>query len=413
MAALIGFGLGSGYLTKKEGAKLAKGIHPEKEFPITEYKSFAIVLFAHNDAPWCERALRSIFAQDYDYFRVLFIDDGSRDDTYEKVKDFVVANQQEHRVILMRNETEMGVISSLYRIAGHCLDREVVVPLLLSDWLAGPGVLSSLNRAFQNPDVWITCGKTLHYPSYEFLDLPEWNGKKIEKQGYSDYEGLRAFYAALLKQLPLQNTASKNFSLVPLLELAGGRVKNILEPLSFRNRVSPNSVHSHAAFAHHYAPLVAFPKNEIRSPEADVIVFSNDRPLQLFAVLESLQRYATGVRRISVVYRASDKYASAYSQMKETFPDISFALEGERLNKSLAEYVLLAKDELVLKEAVDLKACIEAMEKTHADHFFLGAIEAPSSKMTLSDQMIAFTPEKASTMALLRKESIQECKRMK
>ncbi len=417
-AALIGFGLGSGYLTRGEGAKVVAGIHPEKEFPITEYKSFAIVLFAHNDAAWCERALYSIFAQDYDYYRVLFIDDGSRDDTYEKVRDFVIANQQEHRVILMRNETEMGAISSLYRVAGHCLDREVVVPLLLSDWLIGPQVLSSLNRAFQNPDVWIGCGKTLTYPSYAFLDLPEWNWKKIEKKGYSDYEGLRAFYAALLKQLPLQNAFAKNFSLIPLLELAGGRVKNILEPLSFRNCVSPNSSQSRSIFGaspitHHYAPLSAFPKSEIRSPEADIVVFSNDRPLQLFAVLESIQRYAIGFRRIAVLYRASDKYASAYSQMKEIFPDISFAMEGERWNESLAEYVLLAKDELVLKETVDLKVCMEAMEKTHADDFFLGVIESPSNKMTLSAQLIAFTPEKAPAMALLRKDSIKECKRMK
>jgi glycosyltransferase involved in cell wall biosynthesis len=269
--AALGFGLGSGYFPRKEGAKVAAKIHPEKEFPISEFKSFAIVLFAHNDAAWCERALRSIFSQDYEYFRVLFIDDGSRDDTYEKVRDFVLANQQEHRVILIRNETEMGAISSLYRVAGHCLDREVVVPLLLSDWLSGPDVLSSLNRVFQNPDVWIACGRTLSYPSYEFLDLPDWNIKTIGKKGYADYEGLRAFYAALLKQLPPQNAFAKNFSLVPLLELAGGRVKNIFEPLSFRNRVFPNS--SKPPVTHHFAPLAEFPKNSVSPLEADTVLF--------------------------------------------------------------------------------------------------------------------------------------------
>jgi len=235
--ALLGFGLGSGYLPRKGGVKTAAGIHPEREFPLREYKSFAIALFAHNDASWCERTLNSIFSQDYEHFRVLFIDDGSRDDTYERVKNFVVANQQEHRVILMQNEKQMGTLSSLRRIAGYCQDGEIMVPLLLSDWFTHPNVLSSLNGAFQNPDVWIVCGKSLGYPSYEFLELPDWTNKK---KSFSDYQGLRAFYAALLKQLPEQNESIKNFSLIPLLELSGGRIKNVPEPLSFHNNVLAN-----------------------------------------------------------------------------------------------------------------------------------------------------------------------------
>ena len=60
-----------------------------------------------------------------------------------------------------------------------------------------------------------------------------------EKKGYSDYQGLRAFYGALLKQLPQPTTLAKDFSLIPLLELSGGRVKNLPEPLSFHNIVLP------------------------------------------------------------------------------------------------------------------------------------------------------------------------------
>ena len=227
-AALLGFWYGSGVLPRKERMKAVAGIHPEKEFPVREYKSFVIALYAHNDAAWCERTLSSIFSQDYEHFRILFIDDGSRDDTYERVNDFVVANQQEHRVILMRNERQMGVGPSLQRIAGHCLDHEVVVPLRLSDWLTNQNVLAAVNGAFQNPDVWIVCGRTLCYPSYEFLELPDW-----KKGGYSDYEGLRAFYASLLREVSLTD-----FSLVPLLERSGGRVKNVLAPTLFRNQAN-------------------------------------------------------------------------------------------------------------------------------------------------------------------------------
>jgi hypothetical protein len=408
-AALVGFGFGSGHLSKGKGVKVIAKIHPEKEFPMREFKSFVIVLFAHNDAAWGEEALRSVFAQDYDYFRVLFVDDGSQDNTFEKVKEFVIANQQEHRVILMRNEIELGAVASFYRIASYCQDREVVVPLFLSDWFAGSKVLSSLNQAFQNPDVWIACGKTLSYPSYEFLDLPEW--KKIEKQGYADYQGLSAFYAALLKQLPLQHTFTKGFSLIPLLELAGGRVKNIFEPLSFRNLILPRV--SPPPISRHFSPLAAFPESKSRPFEADVVLFSNDRPLQLFSVLESIQQFTSGVYRVSVFYRASDPFISAYDQMKEVFPDVVFLTEEERLTESPTEYVLLAKDEWALKGAIDLDLCIEAMEKTHADNFCLNAIELPADTMTLSDQLVAFTPQKAPSMALMRKSFFKECKQMK
>ncbi len=237
IATLFGFSLG--YLPSTKGAKVQPGIHPEKEYAISKLNSFAIVLIAHNDALWCEQALGSLFAQDYDHFRLLFIDDGSQDDTYEKVQEFVLANKEEHRVILMRNEKELGAAASLSRLASHCLNHEIVLPLSARDWLTSPDVLSSLNHTFQNPDVWIVCGKTLNYPSYDFLPLPEWNLKKIEKKGYSDYQGLRAFYGALLKQLPQPTTLAKDFSLIPLLELSGGRVKNLPEPLSFHNIVLP------------------------------------------------------------------------------------------------------------------------------------------------------------------------------
>ena len=36
---------------------------PEKEGPILEPKSFVVVIYAYNQALWCERSLRSVFEQ--------------------------------------------------------------------------------------------------------------------------------------------------------------------------------------------------------------------------------------------------------------------------------------------------------------------------------------------------------------
>jgi glycosyltransferase involved in cell wall biosynthesis len=157
-AVLAGFGLGMGIpFTWK---------HSEEAAVIDEMKSFAVVLIGRNDAPWIERSLRSIFEQDCESLRLVFIDDGSRDETYEKVRDFIVKNGQEGRAILMKNEIPLGFETSLCRAAEQCQDEELVVPLRGKDWLLNPSVLSRLNAAFQSKETRAVVGAAILYPTY-------------------------------------------------------------------------------------------------------------------------------------------------------------------------------------------------------------------------------------------------------
>ncbi len=59
LAALGGLWFGKAPVVKK-GAVL-KNIHPEKNYPVAEHKSFVVVIYASNQAFWCERTLRSVF----------------------------------------------------------------------------------------------------------------------------------------------------------------------------------------------------------------------------------------------------------------------------------------------------------------------------------------------------------------
>src|SRR3990167_1367437 len=178
-------------------------IDPGKSFPLVEHKSFALILYAHNQATWIERTLRSIFEQEHDYLRVILMDDGSTDGTSEKAQSFIVDAKQEHRVILIRNETALGPVACLYRAIDSCLDREIVIPLDAKDWLVNPFVLSRLNAVYQNPQVWLTLGQSIQYPSYEIPELPNLDPKRIEKQGYIgfDLSGPCSFYAGLFKKI--------------------------------------------------------------------------------------------------------------------------------------------------------------------------------------------------------------------
>src|SRR5271154_2417996 len=54
---------------------------------------------------------------------------------------------------------------------------------------------------------------------------------------------------------------------------------------------------------------------------ADLIIFSYDRPLQLYAFLESVQRYVTGIGQTSIIYRTSGQdFDAGYQIVQSTFP---------------------------------------------------------------------------------------------
>lgn len=366
IVALGGFWFGkSPQIPKKEFAGRL-----EKEFPITEHKSFVIVIYGHNQDQWCERALRSVFEQDYDHYRVILVNDASIDQTEEKAKQFIEDNHQDEKVILMRNETRLGLVASLYRAIDSCLDKEIVIPLYAKDWLSSPMVLQKLNIAYQNPNVWLTLGQTIDYPTYAIRD-----------------EGQTSYYAAVFKQLRLKDLFSHGrFAtnaeayLAPLKQISGGRIRNLQEPISFLNLSPPRREEAAPTEIASYAPLASFPAPRSLK-QADILVFSCDRPLQLYACLESIQRYVTSFANLTVLYRSSNEaFDDGYEKVKDAFPAVRFVTQSgndfkPKLEKILfnspSEYILFGADDLIAKDFVDLKVCMEQMEKTGAYGFYL------------------------------------------
>ena len=245
-------GLWFGKIGTKKNPKILSHINPDKEYPLAEHKSFVIVVYAHNQANWCKRVLHSIFEQDYDHYRIVMIDDASIDGTEQISKEFIVENNQDEKVIFIRNENFLGPVASLYRIVDNCLDREMIIPLDAKDWFTSPNVLNQLNFAFQNPDVWIATGRAIEYPTY-----------KIQEGGPI------CCYVALLKQLcltdPPQNggghvSLPKSY-LKALEALSGGRIRRIEEPLGFFNASSRRDK-APADDLPSYRPLASFPESK-------------------------------------------------------------------------------------------------------------------------------------------------------
>ncbi len=366
--ALTGFWFGSSPVAPQKKEKQLQ-VLPEKEYPLSEHKSFVIMVYAHNQELWCERALRSVFEQDYDHYRVVLIDDGSIDQTEKKAKQFIVDNNQDDKVIFIRNETRLGPVASLYRAIDACLDREIIIPLDAKDWLSTPKVLDRLNLSYQNPDVWLTFGQVIDYPSYAIRD-----------------RGQISYYAALFKQLRLNDLFSEGqfvmqqeVYILPLQEMSGGRICNLKEPVAFANLAAPIHQESPSFEIGEYSPLASFP--EPFSPQkVDILIFSNDKPIQLYACLESVQRYISNFEHLTVLYKATHRsFGAAYEKVKSAFPLVRFVEEPKgafqsKLEKivfgSPSKYILFGTDELIVKDFVDLKACAYQIEKTGAYGFY-------------------------------------------
>lgn len=243
-----------GYFMGKKQAPVSFANTETAEFPLTEYKSFAIVVYACNQASWCQRTLRSVFEQDYDHYRVVFVDDASNDGTFEKARDFIVESNEERRVILIRNETRLGPVGSLYRAIDGCLDREIAIPIDAKDWLAHPSVLSRLNGLYQNPDVWLACGQAVEYPSYSILEAADSNAPC-------------SFFAGLMKQIRLEDLcvegqfamAKKTYQ-IPLRQLAGHRSAYLGKPLAFYNQSACLKQVDSTGPVSSYSPLAEFPR---------------------------------------------------------------------------------------------------------------------------------------------------------
>ncbi|MDX8430980.1 MAG: hypothetical protein SNF33_04155 [Candidatus Algichlamydia australiensis] len=124
----------------------------------------------------------------------------------------------------------------------------------------------------------------------------------------------------------------------------------------------------------------------ICAQKADLIIFSYDRPLQAYALLESAEQHVTGIEKVVVLFRASNpEYEQGYEEVAKQFPDTKFIQQSHRyakedfkplLMKALSRecrspYLFFAVDDIVIKDQIDLPLCISYLEKYKAEGFHL------------------------------------------
>lgn len=227
---------------------------------VKESKPFVIIIPSYNNEVYVERNLISVLSQEYDNYRVIYIDDSSTDNTYEKVLTCIKEQDKMERVNLIRNETNRKALCNLYHAIHSCRDEEIVILLDGDDWLSNNSVLKELNRYYNDPNVWLTYGQYITYPKYELgisrepifkAHLKYGNLRKVGPFSKSTdwfFSHLRTFYAGLFKKIKKEDllyngeffSSAWDFAILfPMVEMAREHAVYIPNVLYIYNRETP------------------------------------------------------------------------------------------------------------------------------------------------------------------------------
>lgn len=224
------------------GKRLSKKVHEKRWLPhvnwarpvdAVEEKAFVITIPSYCNAKYYEQNLHSVFSQNYDNYRVIYVDDASPDGTYEKVKAYVTEKGQWHRFILMKNEVNRGSMFNHVLMSQYYRDDEIVVALDGDDFLASNDVLKELNRVYADPEVWATYGQHISYPDYNTSSLEPQTFSTLKKGIVRELpwftSALRTFYGGLFHRINAEDflyegaflpMASDLAYICPILEMA-------------------------------------------------------------------------------------------------------------------------------------------------------------------------------------------------
>jgi glycosyltransferase involved in cell wall biosynthesis len=236
-------------------ARAKKNTHISAPLP---EKSFVIIVPSYNNSAYCEQNILSILNQQYHNFRVVFIDDASKDDTFDKVKGLVDRSSHPEKVAMVKNPENQGSLKNLYTAIHGCKDNEIVVRVDGDDFLAHPFVLKRLNKVYSKSDIWMTYGNYLDFPTYKQKPrlCEKFPMAVLKNQRFRNYKWvthhLHSFYAGLFKKIsPEYLMKDGNFLpmagdvafVTTMLEMAAGHFQYIDEVLYLYNRSNPLNDH--------------------------------------------------------------------------------------------------------------------------------------------------------------------------
>lgn len=252
---------------------------PKKEL------SFVVLITSYNNSKWAEKNLSSVLSQKYENFRIIYINDCSKDNTeaqVQKIVDQYLSSQKHkncHYVLfddecddniphvtrkfkklattnpafftLVSNVNRCGALCNIYRAVHSCKDTEIIVSVDGDDWLAHPFVLQELNTAYSSSNIWLTHGTLMEYPSKGVNwcePVPPHIIHRNEFRKFKCPSHLRTFYTWLFKKIQLKDLLYEGqffpmtwdmAIMYPMIEMTGTRHAFISQPNYIYNMSNP------------------------------------------------------------------------------------------------------------------------------------------------------------------------------
>ncbi|WP_194847611.1 glycosyltransferase family 2 protein [Candidatus Neptunochlamydia vexilliferae] len=400
------FGLVSVLPKTMSECEIQKGlavIHPVR-------KDRSIIAIVFGEDKFVKRTLASLFDQVYLNKRIVYIANGL---VLEQAEAF--AQEKGEKVEFINNKDFKPRLEILYEVIQACDSDEVIALIEGKDWLAHENVYDHLNCVYANPDVWMTYSRAISHPNYQVIrgkSHPDkvWTQKKFRQNKESFLTPLVTFYAGFFEKIKLQDLLYEGIFIddctplaiqLPLLEMGAEHTLFIDEVSYIINEVGQKTDHEFhlekvAAIETHLRTLPTYSnlsQLQLRDEElsahryqTDLILFSEDSPLQLYASLETLFSNGKDINAVYVLYEAtSSEFQRAYLNLQNEFPTAHFLnicdypgndcgslLQGvleSRLHAS--PYVVIGTDHHLFEEKIGFHDCIAALEKSHSDYFLL------------------------------------------
>ncbi len=132
--------------------------------------------------------------------------------------------------------------------------------------------------------------------------------------------------------------------------------------------------------------IAAYEEGMLRD-KCDLVVFSYNRPMQLYALLESTEMHTQGINKLHVVYRSdNDEYDAGYDIVFKRFPNAILHKQSRQDPRSdfathvyqavfdekgsSCPYIMFAVDDIIVTHPIDIAECTAAMRKYNAWGFF-------------------------------------------
>lgn len=154
----------------------------------------SLIVVAYNQEKYIEEAIRGAFSQTYEPLEIILSDDNSPDKTFEIMQRLADEYEGPHKIILNRNEPNLGLVGHFNKLVDMCSGDLIV--------LAAGDDISVPNRVQETVNKWIDCGKIDCVISARSIKIDE-HSKVISTEPYESRSSLESLSS-------VENIATEN-----------------------------------------------------------------------------------------------------------------------------------------------------------------------------------------------------------